>query len=287
MRDPSTSAQFYRYLTGTPDPAVGDPPCNAGDPRVTHICFINNSPPGDMRFFQATGPLTLAPGEFQSVVVAYIFAAPVATASCAPPCDVTPGDPTILGDAGRMAAGVNTIDSLTGYQGFTDDNGDGRVDQDEFKVVPGSLLGKALVAQTLFDNGFVLASTAPDAPDFFLIPGANQVAVLWRPSATETTGDPSFPLASTTTGIGGKPNALYDPNYRQFDVEGYRIYRGRVDTPSQLKLIAQFDYAGTVMADWRGQVNPVPDCAPELGIDKVTGAEKQTPPSAAGCPSTP
>ena len=34
-----------------------------------------------MRFFQATGPLTLAPGEFQSVVVAYIFAAPVAAAA--------------------------------------------------------------------------------------------------------------------------------------------------------------------------------------------------------------
>ena len=24
-------------------------------------------------------------------------------------------------------------------------------------------------------------------------------------------------------------NTLYDPNYRKFDVEGYRIYRGRVD----------------------------------------------------------
>ncbi len=54
---------------------------------------------------------------------------------------MTPGDPTILGDAGRMAAGVNAIDSLTGYQGFNDLNGDGRVEQSEFEVVPGSLLG--------------------------------------------------------------------------------------------------------------------------------------------------
>ena len=52
-------------------------------------------------------------------------------------------------------------------------------------------------------------------------------------------------------------------------MEGYRIYRGRVDTPSELKLIAQFDYAGTAMVDWRGQVNPDPDCAPELGINRV------------------
>jgi hypothetical protein len=268
VNDPANSVQLYRYLTGAPDPAAGDPECNAGDPKTTHICFITSSPPGDVRFFQATGPLSIPPGGFQSVVVAYIFAAPVATAGCSPPCDVTPGDPTILGDPSRMAAGVNTIDSLTGYQGYADANGDGRVDQSEFKVVPGSLLGKALIAQSVFDNRFVLTSTAPDAPDFFLIPGPNQVGVLWRPSATEATGDPSYGLASEPIGSDGKPNAQYDPNYRRFDVEGYRIYRGRVETPSQLKLIAQFDYAGTVMADWRGQVNPNPDCAPELGIDR-------------------
>ena len=32
---------------------------------------------------------------------------------------------------------------------------------------------------------------------------------------------------------------------RGTDVEGYRVYRGRVDNPSELELIAQFDYAGT------------------------------------------
>jgi hypothetical protein len=31
-------------------------------------------------------------------------------------------------------------------------------------------------------------------------------------------------------------------------------------------LVAQFDYAGTVISDFQGQVNPVEDCAPELGI---------------------
>ncbi|MBA2304817.1 MAG: hypothetical protein H0W08_19585 [Acidobacteria bacterium] len=275
-QDPASSVQLYRYLTGRPDPAVGDPPCNAGDPKLTHICFINKGPPGDMRFFQATGPLTLPPGGFESVVVAYVFAAPVAAADCAVGCDVTPGDPTILGDAARMAAGVNPIDSITGYRGFADRNGDGRVEQSEFEVVPGSLLGKALVAQAIFDNGFVLSSTAPEAPDFFLIPGPNQVSVLWTPSATETAGDPSFGLVNQPTSSGGTPNLMFDPNYRQFDVEGYRIYRGRVDTPSELRLIAQFDYANTFMVDWRGQVNPGPGCAPELGINTVTVVDGDT-----------
>ena len=273
VQDPASSVQLYRFLKGAPDPAAGDPPCNAGDPKTTHICFINKSPPADIRFFQATGPLTLLPGRFESIVVAYIFAAPVKAGGCPESCDVTPGDPSILGDAARMAVGVNAIDSLTGYRGFTDVNGDGRVEQSEFDVVPGSLLGKALVAQTMFDNRFLLASSTPDAPDFFLVPGPNQVAVIWRPSPTEATGDLSYELVSQPSLPGGAANPMYDPNFRQFDVEGYRIYRGRVDTPSQLQLVAQFDYAGTIMVDWRGQVNPVPGCAPELGINTALAGD--------------
>jgi hypothetical protein len=276
VTDPTSATQLYRYFSGKPDPTLGDPSCNAGDPTTTHICFINNSPPADMRFFQATGPLTIPPGGFQSVVVAYIFAAPVAAANCPEQCDVTPGDPTILGDAVRMADGVNPVDSLMGYQGFTDLNGDGRVEQSEFDVVPGSLLAKALVAQTLFDDGFLLSSTAPDTPEFFLIPGPNQVSVVWKPSPTEVAGDPSVGLVNQPTLPDGTPNLQYDPNYRQFDVEGYRVYRGRVETPSRLQLIAQFDYANTFMVDWRGQVNPVSGCAPELGINAVSIADGDT-----------
>jgi hypothetical protein len=85
-------------------------------------------------------------------------------------------------------------------------------------------------------------------------------------------GDPYFGSANPATIVppgGGAPvpNPLYDPNYRQHDVEGYRIYRGRVDTPTSLRLLAQFDHAGTVISDYQGQVNPVSTCAPEIGID--------------------
>jgi hypothetical protein len=269
--EPVTTVQHYRYLSARLDPRAGDPQCNTGNPTVTHICFINQGFPSDMRFFQSTGPLTIQPGGSASVVVAYIFAAPVQVGSCTPPCDVRPGDPTILGDAARMAGGVNVVDSITGYAGFEDANADGRVEQREFQVVPGSLLGKALVAQAVFDNGF-LVPFAPDAPPFYLVPGDDQVTVLWQPSLSEASGDPFFESVNTPTTIppgGGLPvpNPLYDPNYRQYDVEGYRIYRGRVDSPSSLQLLAQFDYAGTVISDYQGQVNPVPTCAPEIGID--------------------
>jgi hypothetical protein len=56
---------------------------------------------------------------------------------------------------------------------------------------------------------------------------------------------------------------LFDPNYRQRDVEGYRIYRGR--TSGDVQLIAQFDYTGTQMIDYTASFD-YGKCAPELGI---------------------
>jgi hypothetical protein len=261
--DARSIEQGHRFLSGSLEP--GDPQCNTGDPRATRICFIDKAQPRDLRFFQASGPFDLAPGEFASVAVAYIFAAPVAISTCPGACDIGPGDPTILGEANLMSAGANRIDSLAGYRGFDDVNGDGRVTQDEFEVVPRSLLGKALLAQTIFDNRF-LVPFAPDPPEFFLVPGDGVVTVLWRPSAAETTGDPFFAAASNATRPDGTANPLYDPNFRQLDVEGYRVYRGRVNDPGTLTLLAQFDHAGTLISDYQGQVNPSPTCAPELGI---------------------
>ena len=135
---------------------------------------------------------------------------------------------------------------MMGYLGFTnagpDDTDPTRVTQDEFLTVPGSLLRKAQTAQAVFDGKFLLPF-APERPDFFLVPGNNQVSVLWQPSPTESTDnpDPFFAVASQPT-IDGVANPLYDPNFRANDVEGYRVYRGRVDNPSELQLLAQFDY---------------------------------------------
>ena len=272
--DAQQTTQLFRYISNNISPAAGDAPCNTGDPQQTRICFINNAAADDMRHFQSSGPLELAPGQFGSIAVAYIFAAPVAVGPCVGPgtCNVTPGDPRRL-SALATADNPNLIDSIAGFTGFASDlDGNGEPDQGEFTApVPGSLLGKALVAQTVFNLNFLLPF-APDAPDFFLIPGDDQVTVLWRPTPSETTGDPFFEAASSLTRPNPEtgepePNPLYDPNYRQLDVEGYRVYRGRVDSPSELSLIAQFDYAGTFITDFGGQVNPVVGCAPELGID--------------------
>ncbi len=258
--------QLYRYLSGMLDPAAGDPGCNVGDPLVSHICFLGTSP-RDIRTTQSTGPATLTPGGFTRLVVAYVYAAPSGT--CPAPCNVSPGDPLRIGDATLLASGANQIDSLTGYTGFTDLNGDGVVQGGELRAVPRSLLAKAQMAQALFDTKFQLPE-APAAPDFYLVPGDGQVTVLWKPSPSEATGDPYFATVSTPTlpGANGAPviNPLYDPNYRQFDVEGYRVYRGRTADPGEMMLVAQYDYQGTVIRDYTGRVNPQPFCAPDLGI---------------------
>ena len=285
--DAQNTTQLYRYLSNHISAAAGDANCNTGDPTVTHICFVNTTAPDDMRFFQSSGPLQLGPGQFGSIVVAYIFAAPVITGSCHGPgtCDLTPGDPRRLSNPAQLAVGANPVDSVTGYDGFRGVDTAGAVVQDSIKVVTGSLLGKALVAQAVFNNGFLLPF-APEAPAFFLVPGDNQVTVLWQPSATEVNGDPFFAIASALFTPEGAPNPLYDPNYRKLDVEGYRVYRGRVDSPNSLSLVAQFDYAGTLMADFTGQVNPNPLCAPELGINNVASIDTTvTPPDTTfGCP---
>ena len=280
--DPRNVKQLYRYLSGTVDASLGDPVCSFPNPRQVHICYVKTDAPSDVRFQEASGPLVLKPGEFQSIIVAYIFAAPVATgtATTAPcpnsaGCNIGPGNVSIIAgmtsfDTLQKYNGVNPADSIMGFAGYADKNGDLRITQDEITTVKGSLLDKGLVAQAVFNNGFLLPF-APESPDFFVIPGDNQVTVLWRPSASETDGDPFFQIAKNATVIppgGGAPvpNPLYDPNYRQFDVEGYRVYRGRTDSPNDLTLLAQYDYSGTSMKDYAGQVNPVATCAPELSI---------------------
>ena len=229
----------------------------------------------DTRMAESSTPLTLGPGEAKSIVVAYIFAPPVAIPGFTPNgINVDPGNVTWSnsGDSMAIHGGLNRIDSISGfikYNGptFNSDGSDHTPLQSEFTVLKGSLLGKALVAQQLFDTHF-LQEFAPESPQFFLIPGDKQVTVLWKPSPTETTGDPFFQIVgSPTQVVNGQTvaNLLYDPNYRKFDVEGYRIYRGRSDQPSALKLLVQFDYAGTTFSDFTGTVLNG-NCAPELGI---------------------
>ena len=262
---------LYRRLSGFLGP--GDTQCTPfTDPavaRARHLCALVQTQ-ADARFYQASGPFDLAPGASTTIVVAYINAAPVKVPGINPGGDYPPGIPFTGDSIFKDTTKVRPIDRVAGWVTQSDVNHDSIIEQNEVVTTPRSLLNKALVAQAVFDAKFLLPN-APTAPPFFLVPGNNQVTVVWQKSETETEGDLYFNIASQPFDSIGNRNALYDPNFRQFDVEGYRIYRGR--TASELTLLAQFDYTGTQFVDYTGAIqygdlngDGIVQCAPELGL---------------------
>jgi hypothetical protein len=267
--------QLWRYLSGNLVPALGDPPCNVQETTPTDrpVCFVFQQA-ADTRFFQSTGPFSLDAGETETIVIAYMMAATVETmpdgspsgiraqqssANANPPgfpsyhpgfassrgCDVNGQNCTVVLNSAQNA--VQPIERGAGWYRYTGpapatdlETSAGKLDPFQVEVVPESLLGKALVAQTIFEAKFQL-SLPPTPPRAFLAPADGSVTILWETSPTESAGDPFYVIASD-------PNsALYNPNYRRNDIEGYRIYRGT--RPDALEPIAQFDYAGTTFTD--------------------------------------
>jgi len=282
--DPSNDRQLWRYLSGAIDPSAGDFPCSVtpevvnADPALQQrsICFLTETA-ADTRFYQASGPFDVAPGQNAKIVVAYIAAATVATLPDGSPSGISandanananppgiasfhPGFPSARGCTDATATSCTEVDNANpvkvlergaGWVSYTGpppanalEGPAQKIDQFQVQFVPGSLLGKALVAQTIFDSKFLLGF-APEQPVFGVVPGDNAVTVIWQPSISEDLtgeGDPFFAVSSDPG------SALFNPNYKQFDVEGYRIWRGT--NAGNLTLVAQFDYATTQFTDF-------------------------------------
>jgi hypothetical protein len=256
-------AQLWRYLSGNIRGGGGpDNACTLWTPIERRLCYLLQGP-ADTRFYAASGPFTLAPGEVRTVVLAYVHAAaPEAVVGPFVGRDLKPGIPPAPDALALGTDTLRTLDRAIGWESHADLNGDGEIEGNEVATTPRSLLRKAQLAQAMYDNKF-LVPTAPEPPRFFLVPGDNQVTVVWEPSITERLGDPYYAIASAPLLPNGSANPLFDPDFRRLDVEGYRIYRGR--TPSALELVAQFDYETTTFVDYTGAID-YGRCAPELGI---------------------
>jgi hypothetical protein len=255
---PQSVTQLWRYLSFNLSPGGGDAPCNIASPtpKARIVCFVSQTSL-DVRYMLSFGPFALAPGESKTIVLSYIFAAPLDTINAYADSTMRPRW-AFTGDSIALdSTKVLPPERAAGWITQNDANGNGIIEANEVTTARRSLLHKAQVAQAFVDHKFVVP-TGPAAPDFFLVPGDNQVTVVWKPSPTETAGDPYFAIASDST------TPLFDPNYRQFDVEGYRIYRGR--DPRFLTLIAQVDYELTTFVDYVGAIGYPGRCAPELGI---------------------
>jgi len=256
--DPIGAPLLWRRmsLNLAPSDAQCNPFTNPAVARQRHVCTLIQTQT-DSRFQISAGPFHLGPGEATTVVTAFILAAPLDTVNPYIGGDLRPGVPFTGDSIAVDTTKITTIERAAGWRTQTDLDGDGVIQAAEVTAVRRSLLHKAQVAQAIVDAKFLMPA-APDAPEFFLIPGDNAVTVVWQPSATEKVGDPYYALASDRT------SPLYDPNYRQFDVEGYRIYRGR--NPRSLTLIAQLDHDNTRFVDYVGAIDYPGRCAPELGI---------------------
>jgi len=255
--DPVGTQQLYRYLSGTPSPSAGDNPCQfQGEQISLQYCQVFQVSQ-DTRFDFSSGPFRLAPGQQQDVVLAYVFAAPQDTVTPYIHGDLNPGFPAPGDSIAADSTKVRLIERVAGWVTQKDLNSDGVIEENEVTTWPGSLLNKAQQAQAFADAKF-LTPQPPVAPPFFLIPGNNSVTVVWQKSPSETAGDPYYAVSSDPT------SAIYDPNFRRFDLEGYRIYRGL--SPATLQVVAQFDYAGTEMEDYLGDFDYGTQCAPELSV---------------------
>jgi hypothetical protein len=89
-------------------------------------------------------------------------------------------------------------------------------------------------AQFIYDQGWLLPGP-PLAPNMTLVPGDNQVRIVWD-NLPEVTPDPYWQkVASDTT----KPG--WDPLYRGYDFQGYMVYKSK--NGSDWRILGQCDVA--------------------------------------------
>lgn len=278
--DPRSADQLWRYLSGNIDSSQGDFACSV-PPEVLgaspsevqrSICWMLSSS-GDSRYMLASGPFELAPGETQSIALAYIAAPTLETLPDGTPTGVVanspndsanppgvpsfhPGFPSARGCTDETATDCTDVDPVNDVRPIERAAGwvsyDGpmpatalespsqKLDQFAVETATHSLLDRALVAQAIFDAKF-LRPMPPEPPTFHLLPGDGAVTILWEPSPTDEAGDPYYSLASDPQSV------LYNPNYRQFDVIAYEIWRG--SAADALEPIRVFRHADRMFVD--------------------------------------
>ncbi len=121
--DPANTIVNFRLLAGQPAPTDGQ--CNgAGLPSETHICFmLYGSNGADTRMAESSSPLTLGPGQAKTLVMAYVFAPPVAVPGFTPNSgsNLDPGNPAWSEyiDSIQKYPNLNLVDRISGFVKYT------------------------------------------------------------------------------------------------------------------------------------------------------------------------
>jgi hypothetical protein len=94
-------------------------------------------------------------------------------------------------------------------------------------------------AQFCHDQNWLLPGPPPP-PTLTLVPGDASITLVWDNTA-ETTPDPYWDV------VGTDPSSpLYDPYYRQYDFEGYRVWKSTTGQTGTWELLASFDLSNDV-----------------------------------------
>ncbi len=94
-----------------------------------------------------------------------------------------------------------------------------------------SIRDKSDMAQMIYDNGWI-GPVPPVSPNVWAVPGFEKVTLYWD-NVAEITPDKYYTYASDST------SSLYNPYYREYDFEGYNIWKSTDGT--NWEKIAQFD----------------------------------------------
>ena len=102
-----------------------------------------------------------------------------------------------------------------------------------------ALVGVDGTAQFIFDQNWLLPGPPPP-PTLTLVPGDASITLVWD-NLAETTGDPYWDVVGTDPA-----SPLYDPYYRQYDFEGYRVWKSTTGQTGTWELLASFDLSNDV-----------------------------------------
>lgn len=114
----------------------------------------------------------------------------------------------------------------------------------------------AAAAQFIYDQGWILPSP-PLAPNVTLIPGDNQIRIVWDDIA-EKTPDPYYAIASNPSSPG------YDPAYLEFDLEGYKVFKSTDGVNWQL--LTQCDLMNGIVFEDTTQAESIRTKATDAGV---------------------
>jgi len=137
-------------------------------------------------------------------------------------------------------------------------------DVSELDVDPAANLYKiqetADLAQTIYDAGYV-APKAPDYPTLTVVPGDERVNLLWD-DAAESVPDPYYDIAKD-----------FDPDYEEFDFEGYRVYRSPSGISGTWTMVAEYDKITADLLEERLLTNEATGEAKFIHIGGNTGLQ--------------